>query len=79
MRFPTITLRLPDWVEDLLADPDRIYPTVEDRMRFAIELSWANIQYGAGGPFGATIGAVTTPRAAVRSTTPVGVADAPMP
>ena len=55
MRFPGVTLRLPDWVEDLLAEEDRVYPTVEDRMRLAIELSRSNIQLGTGGPFGAAI------------------------
>jgi hypothetical protein len=49
MRFPGVTLRLPDWVEDLLAEEDRVYPTVEDRMRLAIELSRSNIQLGTGG------------------------------
>jgi tRNA(Arg) A34 adenosine deaminase TadA len=55
MRFPGVTLRLPDWVEDLLAEEDRVYPTVEDRMRLAIELSRSNIHHGTGGPFGAAI------------------------
>jgi tRNA(Arg) A34 adenosine deaminase TadA len=55
MRFPGVTLRLPDWVEDLLAEEDRVYQTVEDRMRLAIELSRSNIQQGTGGPFGAAI------------------------
>ena len=55
MRFPGVTLRLPDWVEDLLAEEDRVYPTVEGRMRLAIELSRSNIQLGTGGPFGAAI------------------------
>jgi tRNA(Arg) A34 adenosine deaminase TadA len=55
MRFPEVTLRLPDWVEDLLSSEDRIYPTVEDRVRFAIELSHSNIRHGTGGPFGAAI------------------------
>src|SRR3954447_24618069 len=34
MRFPEITLRLPDWVEDLV-DTERVYANVEDRMRLA--------------------------------------------
>jgi len=56
MRFPEVTLRLPDWVEDLLPrSEDRIFPTVEERMRFAIELSRSNIHNGSGGPFGAAI------------------------
>jgi len=55
MRFPRVTLRLPAWVEELLAEEDRIYPTVEDRMRLAVELSRFNIQRRTGGPFGAAI------------------------
>jgi tRNA(Arg) A34 adenosine deaminase TadA len=54
MRFPAVTLRLPDWVDDLLAE-DGIYPTVEDRVRLAIELSRSSIHHGTGGPFGAAI------------------------
>jgi len=53
MRFPEVTLRLPGWVEDLLED--KVYPTVEDRMRLAIELSRTNVHSGTGGPFGAAI------------------------
>ena len=53
MRFPRVVLRLPDWVEDTLAD--RVYPTVEDRMRLAVELSRLNVRHGFGGPFGAAI------------------------
>ncbi len=55
MRFPEVTLRLPGWVGELLADPDRIYASVEERMRLAIELSRSNVRHGTGGPFGAAI------------------------
>ena len=55
MRFPQATLRLPDWVEDMLSDKEQVYPTVEDRVRLAIELSRSNIHHGTGGPFGAAI------------------------
>jgi tRNA(Arg) A34 adenosine deaminase TadA len=54
MRFPAVTLRLPDWVGEGLAE-ERVYPAVEDRMRLAIELSRSNIRHGTGGPFGAAI------------------------
>jgi tRNA(Arg) A34 adenosine deaminase TadA len=54
MRFPAVTLRLPDWVGGLLTG-DGVYPTVEDRVRLAIELSRSNIRHGTGGPFGAAI------------------------
>ena len=49
MRFPGVTLRLPAWVEDLLPEEDRVYPTVEDRMRLAVALSSSNIQHRTGG------------------------------
>ncbi len=55
MRFLEVTLRLPAWVEDMLAVEDRVYPTVEDRMRLAIELSRSSIRHGTGEPFGAAI------------------------
>lgn len=55
MRFPQVTLRLPDWVDGLIGDLDRVYPTIEDRMRLAVELSRESIRQGTGGPFGAAI------------------------
>jgi tRNA(Arg) A34 adenosine deaminase TadA len=54
-RFPEVALRLPGWVEEMLADRGRVYPTVEDRMRLAVELSRLNVRHGTGGPFGAAI------------------------
>jgi tRNA(Arg) A34 adenosine deaminase TadA len=55
MSFPTVTLKLPDWVEELVPDPDMYYPTEEDRMRLVVELSRWNVERGTGGPFGAAI------------------------
>jgi len=55
MRFPEVTLRLPDWVEDVLADSDRVCASAEERMRLAIQLARANVDHGAGGPFGTAI------------------------
>jgi tRNA(Arg) A34 adenosine deaminase TadA len=55
VRFPEVRLRLPDWVEELIEDPNRTYQSVEDRMRFVIELSRLNISHETGGPFGAAI------------------------
>ncbi len=55
MRFPEVALRLPDWVEEVLGDPEQIYASVEDRVRFAIELSRSNVEHGTGGPFGAAV------------------------
>jgi len=49
MLFPRVKISLPDWVEDLLSDPDRKYPTEEDRMRLVIELSRLKVDHGTGG------------------------------
>lgn len=48
-------MRLPEWVDDLLADRGFLYPTAEDRMRLVVELSRLNLRHGTGGPFGAAI------------------------
>ena len=53
--FPQVSLRLPDWVGELVSGGDQAYPTVEDRMRFAVELSRLNVRNGTGGPFGAAV------------------------
>lgn len=55
MIYPDLVLRLPKWVEKLLPDPERTYPSVEERMRLAIELSRQSVIHGTGGPFGAAI------------------------
>ena len=62
MLFPRVTISLPDWVEDMLSDPDCEYPTEEDRMRLVIELSRLNVDHGTGGPFGAGIFDLSTNR-----------------
>ena len=54
-RFPDVTLRLPGWVDELVSDGDPTFPSVEDRMRFAVELSRSNVRNGTGGPFGAAV------------------------
>jgi tRNA(Arg) A34 adenosine deaminase TadA len=53
--FPEVKLRLPDWVGELSSAADRRYRTVEDRMRFVVELSRLNVRRGTGGPFGAAV------------------------
>jgi hypothetical protein len=53
--FPEVRLRLPGWVTDLLDDRGRLYPTAEDRMRLAVDLSRLNLRHETGGPFGAAI------------------------
>lgn len=55
MRYPEISLRLPEWVEEFISGPDPVYESPEERMRLAVELSRENIRRGAGGPFGAAI------------------------
>ena len=62
MIFPRATVSLPGWVEDLLSDPGREYPTEEDRMRLVVELSRSNVAHGTGGPFGAGIFDLSTNR-----------------
>lgn len=54
MPFTEFILRLPDWVDEIVGDPDRIYPSLEERMSLAIELARRNIDEG-GGPFGAAV------------------------
>jgi tRNA(Arg) A34 adenosine deaminase TadA len=53
--FPDVTVRLPNWVAGLLAGREEVYPSVEDRMRLAVELSRLNHRHGTGGPFGAAL------------------------
>jgi tRNA(Arg) A34 adenosine deaminase TadA len=60
--FPRVVLDLPAWVEEFLHDPDRSYPTEEDRMRLVIELSRLNVDHGTGGPFGAGVFDLSTKR-----------------
>ena len=55
MNFPEIVLRVPDWIEASLPDEERLYPTVEERMRLTIKLAELNIEHQTGGPFGAAI------------------------
>lgn len=55
MRFPKVVLHLPVWVESFIADSERTYPTVEERMQLAVTLSRLNVEHKTGGPFGACI------------------------
>lgn len=54
MPISEIRLQLPNWVDDLIPDPQRLFPTVEERMELAIALARRNIASG-GGPFGAAV------------------------
>ena len=51
---PEVTLRLPGWVGET-SGGGLVLPSVEDRMRFVVELSRLNVRNGTGGPFGAAI------------------------
>lgn len=62
MMFPTVDFELPGWVEELVGDPERGYPTEEDRMRLAVELSRLNVEHGTGGPFGSAVFDLETKR-----------------
>ena len=55
MRFPSLELSLPEWVEKFLPPEDTVFPTVRERMGLVVELSRLNIEHGTGGPFGAAI------------------------
>ncbi len=50
-----VVLRLPFWVEGFLAESENVFPSVEARMQFVIELSRLNVENNTGGPFGAGI------------------------
>ena len=54
MSFPEVRIALPTWVESA-ATVDRVYDSVEDRMRLAIDVSRQNVEQGTGGPFGAAV------------------------
>ena len=55
MRFPPVTIALPEWVESFAGDPARTFGTVPEQMEFVIELSRLNVENGTGGPFGAAV------------------------
>jgi tRNA(Arg) A34 adenosine deaminase TadA len=50
-----VVLRLPFWVEDFLAESEKVFPSIEKRMQFVIKLSRLNVENNTGGPFGAGI------------------------
>lgn len=55
MGFPSIDIQLPDWIADMLPDPQRAYPTTADRMAMVVDLARRNVDAATGGPFGAAI------------------------
>lgn len=52
--FPTVALKLPDWVEEVVR-PGDLFRDRSDRMRLAIRLAAENVARGTGGPFGAAV------------------------
>lgn len=60
-RFPSLTLGLPSWI-DQVTEPGAVYPDTEARMGLAIELAARNIAEGTGGPFGAAVFEIETGR-----------------
>jgi tRNA(Arg) A34 adenosine deaminase TadA len=55
MCLPEITITLPLWVKSFLDAQPQIFPSQDERMRLAIELSSLNLKYASGGPFGAAV------------------------
>jgi len=55
MRFPPISLSLPDWLDEFLSRNEDPLVDNEKRMALAVELSRSNLENGTGGPFGAAI------------------------
>lgn len=60
--YPGVTIRLPEWMAPSLPSEDMRFPTMEEKMRFVIELSRQNIRNETGGPFGAAIFDMATDR-----------------
>jgi tRNA(Arg) A34 adenosine deaminase TadA len=55
MHMPHVTIHLPVWVESFLATAPTKFNSIEDRMRFVLDLSGQNVQNGTGGPFAAAV------------------------
>jgi tRNA(Arg) A34 adenosine deaminase TadA len=53
--YPTVTLRLPDWVAPFVAAQRFDFADIEQRMAFAAELAERNVAADSGGPFGAAV------------------------
>ena len=55
MAYQELVLHLPEWLKDVLRECGPVFTTMEDRMRFVIELSRLNVEHRTGGPFGAGV------------------------
>jgi tRNA(Arg) A34 adenosine deaminase TadA len=52
---PSVALQLPDWLQQRVLETRSPFPTMEERVKFVIELSRLNIRHETGGPFAAAI------------------------
>lgn len=55
MIYSDLVLDLPVWVEGFVESSAGTFPTVQERMRFIVELARLNVERKTGGPFGAGI------------------------
>ena len=50
-----MNLKLPDWIDDFLAEYSSVISSMETQMRFVLDLTERNIREKTGGPFGAAV------------------------
>lgn len=55
LRGHKVVLSLPLWIESFLYNSEKVFPSIEERMRLVIMLSRLNVEHKTGGPFGAGI------------------------
>ena len=55
MVLPEVTIQLPEWMADFLTSAPKVFPRVEDRMRFILDLASQNVKKATGGPFAAAV------------------------
>ena len=55
MKKNSLTLSLPDWIDDFLKQYQFPLVSNEERMRFVLKLTLQNIEKTTGGPFGAAV------------------------
>lgn len=55
MRFPSLYLQLPEWLDSFLSNRPDVYPSAEERMNLVLELARTNVEKGTGGPFAAAV------------------------
>ena len=55
MKKNSLTLSLPEWIDDFLKEYQFPLVSNEERMRFVLKLTLQNIEKTTGGPFGAAV------------------------